>query len=129
MSVHEVMRYTKIQIRNKILITGHPLVVDVLDITTSTMGWFLPLLTGSWHCASQQPVHRCEAHSKFADESICLLADNVWNEVVTIHRPQMVLEMLSLYKMTFLAPVERVLVYPLMFFCRNICHFPKKIFF
>jgi hypothetical protein len=31
MSVHEVTRYTKIQIRNKILITGNPLVLDVLD--------------------------------------------------------------------------------------------------
>jgi hypothetical protein len=68
-------------------------------------------------------------HTKFADESICLLADNIWNEVVTIHRPQMVLKMLSLYKWTFLAPVEMVLIYPLMLLCRNICHFPKKMLF
>jgi hypothetical protein len=39
----------------------------------------------------------CEAHMNFADESACLTADNVRNEVVTIHRSQM-LKMLSLYK-------------------------------
>jgi hypothetical protein len=39
----------------------------------------------------------CEAHTNFADESICLLADNVHNEVVTIHRSQEVLKMLFLY--------------------------------
>jgi hypothetical protein len=33
----------------------------------------------------------------FADESTCLTADNAWNEVVTIHRSQEVLKMLSLY--------------------------------
>jgi hypothetical protein len=38
-----------------------------------------------------------ERHTNFADESICLLADNVWNEVVTIDRLQEVLKMLSLY--------------------------------
>jgi hypothetical protein len=35
-----------------------------------------------------------EADTNFADESICLLADNVQNEVVTIHIPQVVLKML-----------------------------------
>jgi hypothetical protein len=39
----------------------------------------------------------CEAHTNFADESACLLADNVRNDVVTIHRSQEVLKMLSLY--------------------------------
>jgi hypothetical protein len=39
----------------------------------------------------------CEAHTNFTDESACLMADNVWNEVVTIHRSQDVLKMLSLY--------------------------------
>jgi hypothetical protein len=39
----------------------------------------------------------CEAHTNFADESACLTADNVRNEVVTIHRSQEVLKMLSLY--------------------------------
>jgi hypothetical protein len=39
----------------------------------------------------------CEAHTDFDDESICMLADNVWNEVVTIHRLQEVLQMLSPY--------------------------------
>jgi hypothetical protein len=34
----------------------------------------------------------CEADTNFADESICMLADNVRNEVVTIHRSQEVLK-------------------------------------
>jgi hypothetical protein len=37
----------------------------------------------------------CEAHVNFADESACLTGANVWNDVVTIHRPQEVLKMLS----------------------------------
>jgi hypothetical protein len=37
----------------------------------------------------------CEAHTNFADESACLKADNVRNEVVTIHRSQVVLKILS----------------------------------
>jgi hypothetical protein len=28
----------------------------------------------------------CEVHTNFADESVCLMANNVRNEVVTIHR-------------------------------------------
>jgi hypothetical protein len=32
-----------------------------------------------------------------ANESLCLLEDNVWNEVVTIHSSKEVLKMLSLY--------------------------------
>jgi hypothetical protein len=31
----------------------------------------------------------------FANESACLMADNIWNEVATIHRSQEVLKMLS----------------------------------
>jgi hypothetical protein len=38
----------------------------------------------------------CEAHTNFADESACLTADNIWNEVVTIQRSQEVLKMLSI---------------------------------
>jgi hypothetical protein len=37
----------------------------------------------------------CEAHTNVADESICLLTDNIRNEGVTIHRSQEVLKMLS----------------------------------
>jgi hypothetical protein len=37
----------------------------------------------------------CEAHTNFADESAWLTADNVRKEVVTIHRSQEVLKMLS----------------------------------
>jgi hypothetical protein len=40
-----------------------------------------------------------EEHTNFADESASLTADNVRNEVVTIHRSQEVLKMLSLYKL------------------------------
>jgi hypothetical protein len=38
-----------------------------------------------------------EMHTNFVDESACLMANNVRNEVVTIHRSQEVLKMPSLY--------------------------------
>jgi hypothetical protein len=38
-----------------------------------------------------------EVYKKFADESACLTADNVQNEVVIIHRSQEALKMLSIY--------------------------------
>jgi hypothetical protein len=45
--------------------------------------------------------NRCTAgskvHTNFANESACLMADNVQNEVVTINRSQEMLKMLSLY--------------------------------
>jgi hypothetical protein len=53
----------------------------------------------------------CEAHTNFADESICLLTDDVRNEVGTIHRSQV----------DTLEPAVKVLVYPLKLYCRNIC--------
>jgi hypothetical protein len=37
----------------------------------------------------------CEAHTNFADESACLMASNFQKEVVTVHRWQEVLKMLS----------------------------------
>jgi hypothetical protein len=37
----------------------------------------------------------CEGHMNFADESACPMANNVQNEVVTIHRSQVMLKMLS----------------------------------
>jgi hypothetical protein len=37
----------------------------------------------------------CEAYINFADESACLTADSVRKKVVTIHRSQEVLKMLS----------------------------------
>jgi hypothetical protein len=70
-----------------------------------------------------------EAHTNFADESLCLSADNIRHEVVTLHRSQKVFKMLSFYRQTFLAPAEGVLIYPLKLFCRNICNFPMNIFF
>jgi hypothetical protein len=39
----------------------------------------------------------CEAHTNFAKESACLRVINIPNEVVTIHRSQEVLKILSLY--------------------------------
>jgi hypothetical protein len=46
-------------------------------------------------CASRRLVHgRLKAHTNFADESVCLTADNVQNEVGKIHRSQEVLKML-----------------------------------
>jgi hypothetical protein len=40
---------------------------------------------------------RCEVDTNFANESICLLVKNIWNDVGTIHRAQEVLTMLFLY--------------------------------
>jgi hypothetical protein len=57
---------------------------------------FIFLLTGS-HLHDNRQTAGCGAHTNFGDESICLLADKVQNEVVTIHRSQEVLEMLYLY--------------------------------
>jgi hypothetical protein len=37
--------------------------------------------------------------------------------------------MLSHYTETFLTPMEKVLIYPLMLFCRNIYNFLINIFF
>jgi hypothetical protein len=39
----------------------------------------------------------CETHTNFADESACLTADYVRNDVVAIHRLQEVLKMLSIH--------------------------------
>jgi hypothetical protein len=39
----------------------------------------------------------CEAHRNFVVESIYLLGDNLRNEVVSTHRSQEMLKMLSLY--------------------------------
>jgi hypothetical protein len=42
------------------------------------------------------PCAACrEAHTNFADESACLTADNVRNQLVTMHRSQEILKMLS----------------------------------
>jgi hypothetical protein len=71
----------------------------------------------------------CEKDTNFADESVYLLAANFRNEVVTIHRSQEVLQMLYLYMQLLLPPAEEVLIYNLKLFCRNICNFPKNIFF
>jgi hypothetical protein len=60
----------------------------------------------------------------FAGESVCLLTDNIRDEVVAIHRSQGMLKMLC-----FLAPAEEVLVCPLKLFSRNICNFPTIILF
>jgi hypothetical protein len=38
-----------------------------------------------------------EGHTNSADESACLIVNNIQNKVVTIHRSQEVLKMLSLY--------------------------------
>jgi hypothetical protein len=44
---------------------------------------------------SDQCTAGCGVHTNSADELICLLDDNIWNEVFTIHRSQEVLKMLS----------------------------------
>jgi hypothetical protein len=52
----------------------------------------------------------CKADTDFADESMCLLADNIKTEVLRIHRSQKVLKMLS---------VNCGLISPLTTDCRN----------
>jgi hypothetical protein len=37
----------------------------------------------------------CEAHANSVDESACLMANNSWNEVITIHRAYEMLKMPS----------------------------------
>jgi hypothetical protein len=46
---------------------------------------------------SNQCTTGCEAHMNSANESACLISDNVQNVVVTIHKSQKVLKMLSLH--------------------------------
>jgi hypothetical protein len=48
-------------------------------------------------CYTVTGVLLAEGHTNFADESACLIVDNIQNKVVTIHRSQEVLKMLSLY--------------------------------
>jgi hypothetical protein len=62
-----------------------------------------------------------EAHMHFADESICLLANNVRNEVVAIHRSQKVLKILSL-------STHRHSLQWWKLFCRNILQFCYEYF-
>jgi hypothetical protein len=55
----------------------------------------------TWHHGSARQGDRCtagrEAHANLADESGCLMADNVWNEVVTVHKSQEVFKMSCLH--------------------------------
>jgi hypothetical protein len=54
-----------------------------------------------WFHGSTLHGDRCAAfhnvHTNFADESACLKANNVRNEVVTIYRSHEILKILSLY--------------------------------
>jgi hypothetical protein len=43
---------------------------------------------GDWHAACR------EVHMNFADESACLTADNVWNEVVATQKSQEALKVM-----------------------------------
>jgi hypothetical protein len=63
--------------------------------------YFVDRLHGS-ALHSDQCTAGCVVHTNFADESAFLTADNIWNEVVTMHRSQEVLKMLSLYTEIFL---------------------------
>jgi hypothetical protein len=66
---------------------------------TQNIGRILTLMTASMALHFTAPC--CEAHTNFANESACLTADNVQNEVITIHRSQEVLKLLSLYTQIF----------------------------
>jgi hypothetical protein len=68
-----------------------------------------------WFHGSALHGDRCETHTNFADESAFLTADNVRNEVVTVHKSQHKLRMLCFYIQTFLSLAGDVLTFPLKF--------------
>jgi hypothetical protein len=65
----------------------------------------------------------CEAQMNFDVESVCLLADNVQNELVSNSQITESSENGGLLHKTFIEPMEGVLIYTLGLFCRNICNF------
>jgi hypothetical protein len=85
--------------------------VSLLTAYNVTWGLLWILLGDSCHCwlvlgsalHGDKCTAGCEAHRNFANESICLLADAVQNEVAAIHRSQEVLKILSLYTYTYFA--------------------------
>jgi hypothetical protein len=96
---------------------------NVERLNLHNAGGILSHLTSSRLCASRRPVHRrprgaCE----FCDES----ANNVWNEVVTIHRSQEVLKMPSStrYNSQNTGGVENAVLYTRRYFLQLI--FPLK---
>jgi hypothetical protein len=51
----------------------------VTDSSGVSTGKFSTLLTGLRLCVSRRRVRRgCEVHTNFADESVCLMADNIF---------------------------------------------------
>jgi hypothetical protein len=69
-----------------------------------------------------------EAHTNFADGSICLLADNVRNQVVTIHRSHVMLTILSLYTQDILSTGGRGSELPFDGVLREYFQFPYEYF-
>jgi DNA-binding helix-hairpin-helix protein with protein kinase domain len=50
---------------------------------------FFALFTGSMApCFSDWCTADCKAHTNIADELVCLMVSNIWNDVVAIHRSQ-----------------------------------------
>jgi hypothetical protein len=72
----------------------------------------------------------CGAQTTLSDGWVCLLADNIRNEVVSVTHitGDVVLQILSLCTLTFVAPTEQVLIYPLKLLCRNIYNFSYEYF-
>jgi heme/copper-type cytochrome/quinol oxidase subunit 1 len=64
----------------------------------------------------------------FVDKSLKFDGYNIWNKVVTLHKPQMVLKTLSLYTYTFLTLAAEVLLFCLKLSCR-IFTISLQIFF
>jgi hypothetical protein len=88
----------------------HPYVWRKLVVSTLLCVFILFLQVGfllTWRVhGSALHGDRCtagrEAHANFADESACLMADNIRYEVFTIHRSQEVLKMPSSLHVDFL---------------------------
>jgi hypothetical protein len=79
----------------------HDICLEGVRKTKTTLGQHSKYLTEELIQGGIDLVDRCaagcEAHTNFADESASLMADNVRNEVVPIHRSQEILKMISLY--------------------------------
>jgi hypothetical protein len=74
----------------------HVFKTHLSNVRPKTIRRFLPLLTGSWLCASRRQVHRrLRGACKFSRWINMPVADKFQNEVVKIHRSQ-VLKMMSL---------------------------------
>lgn len=58
----------------------------------------------------------CEVNTNFAAESVSLMAHNIWDDVITLHKSPILQKMLYPYMQTFLMLVKEVLLSSLKLF-------------